>query len=355
MAAHPRVILGLSTFGPDTTKGARVTDIDEAVGILDYYRSRGYSELDTARAYNGEQQEGFLRKMQWQDKGAVVATKIMPPQRGRTYKATNVFESFETSLKELGAESVDTLYLHTADRSTPFEETLEALDTLHRAGKFRRLGLSNFAAFEVAEIVMTCKFRGWVRPTVYEGLYNCMQRGIEAELIPVCRRYGLSIVAYSVTAGGLLSGAIRTTDTSKIAETSRFSNKFNGPGNNYKERYLKDVVLEARGVIETAASTHSIPLLEAVWRWTVHHSALKVATAANHFDPQRKDGLILGVSSVEQLAQNLDAIEKGPLPVDVVAAFDEAWTMAKGEQANYYRGTLEYTYDAPAVLFGADG
>lgn len=104
---HPRVILGLSTFGPDTTKGARVTDVAEAVTILDYYRSRGYDELDTARTYNGGQQEGFLREMQWQAKNARVATKIIPPQRGRTNKAADVYESFATSLKELGAESVD--------------------------------------------------------------------------------------------------------------------------------------------------------------------------------------------------------------------------------------------------------
>lgn len=205
----------------------------------------------------------------------------------------------------------------------------------------------------MAEIVITCKHRGWVRPTIYEALYNCMQRGIEAELVPVCRRYGIAIVAYSVTAGGLLSGAIRSTDTTVIPETSRFSNKNNGPGNNYKERYLKDVVLQARSVIEAAAAAHDIPLLEAVWRWTVHHSALRVATAANGFEGANKDGVILGVSSAPQLAQNLDAIEKGPLPANVVAAFDEAWSLAKSEVANYYRGTLEYSYDAPAVLFGA--
>lgn len=104
---HPRVILGLSTFGPDTTHGARVTDVDEAVAILDYYRSRGYDELDTARTYNGGQQEGFLRQMQWREKGARVATKIIPPQRGRTNKAEDVTESFETSLRELGTDSVD--------------------------------------------------------------------------------------------------------------------------------------------------------------------------------------------------------------------------------------------------------
>ena len=60
------------------------------------------------------------------------------------------------------------LYLHRPDRGTPFAETLEAVDKLHKQGKFVNLGLSNFTASEVAEIVMTCKYNGWVRPTVYQ-------------------------------------------------------------------------------------------------------------------------------------------------------------------------------------------
>ncbi len=84
------------------------------------------------------------------------------------------------------------------DRSVPFAETLEAMDKLHKAGKFKRLGLSNFTAFEVAEIAMTCEYNGWVRPTIYQGVYNCIQRGIEPELIPACHRYGLDVVALIV-------------------------------------------------------------------------------------------------------------------------------------------------------------
>lgn len=84
----------------------------------------------------------------------------------------------------------------------PFADTLEAVDKLHRAGKFRRLGLSNYASFEVAEIAMTCAHNGLVRPTVYQALYNCVQRTIEDELIPTCRRYGISVDVYSPTGGG---------------------------------------------------------------------------------------------------------------------------------------------------------
>ena len=82
----------------------------------------------------------------------------------------------ETSLKELGTDCVDIFYLHAADRSVPFTETLEALNQLHKEGKFVRLGLSNFTAFEVAEMVITCKERGWVRPTIYQGMYNAISK-----------------------------------------------------------------------------------------------------------------------------------------------------------------------------------
>ena len=68
----------------------------------------------------------------------------------------------------MGTDCVDIFYLHVADRSVPFAETLEAVDKLHKAGKFVRFGISNFAAFEVAEIVMTCHQHGWVRPTIYQ-------------------------------------------------------------------------------------------------------------------------------------------------------------------------------------------
>jgi aflatoxin B1 aldehyde reductase len=92
--------------------------------------------------------------------------------------------------------------------------------------KFTKLGLSNFTAFEVAEICMTCHYNNWVRPSIYQGpvnsnayaallltscrMYNAITRSIEAELIPACRRYGLDIVVYNPLAGGLLSGKYKT-------------------------------------------------------------------------------------------------------------------------------------------------
>jgi aflatoxin B1 aldehyde reductase len=82
--------------------------------------------------------------------------------------------SFETSLEQLKTKSVDIFYLHAADRSVPFEKTLETINDLHREGKFKQFGLSNYTAYEVAEIVMTCRERRWVRPTIYQAMYNAI-------------------------------------------------------------------------------------------------------------------------------------------------------------------------------------
>jgi len=81
---------------------------------------------------------------------------------------------FHESLSQLETDYVDIFYLHAPDRSVPFTETLKTLNGFYEEGKFKQLGLSNYTAFEVAEIVVTCKERGWVRPTIYQGRYNAI-------------------------------------------------------------------------------------------------------------------------------------------------------------------------------------
>lgn len=169
----PRVILGLMTFGPEESKGARITSLDEYKKCLDYFQQQGFNEVDTARTYVGEEQESFTAQAGWKERGLSLATKWYPGYAGG-HKPNVLREKLETSLKELNTNQVDIFYLHAPDRSVPFAETLEAVNELHKEGKFVRLGLSNYTAFEVAEIVTTCNERGWVRPTIYQGMYNAI-------------------------------------------------------------------------------------------------------------------------------------------------------------------------------------
>jgi aflatoxin B1 aldehyde reductase len=169
----PRIILGLMTFGPSESKGARVTSLDDYNKCLDYFQQQGFNEVDTARTYIGGEQEQFTADANWKERGLTLATKWYPQYAG-AHKPDHLRKQLETSLKELRTNQVDIFYLHAADRSVPFAETLEAVNELHKEGKFVQLGLSNYTAFEVAEIVMLCTERGWVRPTIYQAMYNAI-------------------------------------------------------------------------------------------------------------------------------------------------------------------------------------
>jgi len=341
LAQNPkrRVILGLMTFGEDEAAGARITSLDEYNKALDHLQGAGYNEVDTARAYIGGKQEAFTRKAHWKERGLTLATKVYPSQPG-THKPDVLTAEFETSLKELGTDCVDIFYLHAPDRSVPFTETLEAVNKLHKQGKFVKLGLSNFTAFEVAEVVMHCKYNNWVRPTIYQGMYNAITRNIEQELIPACKRYGLDVVIYNPIAGGLFSGKYKTKD---IPEEGRFS-ETSKSGQNYRQRYFRDGMFDALAIIEPVVEKHGLRMPEVALRWVVNHSALNIKDG--------NDGVIVGVSSVDQLDQNLKDLESGPLPEEVVEALDKAWSVSKGDQPNYWHLALKYTYDTRKALFG---
>jgi len=337
-----RIILGLMTFGESAADGARITDLATFNKALDVFQSRGYNEVDTARVYVGEQQEAFTAKAGWKERGLTLATKVRYPKDPGDNAGDKVIKSVEESLQALGTDRVDLLYLHRADRGVPFAETLEAVDKLHKQGKFIRLGVSNFTAFEVAEVVMTCQQNGWVRPTVYQGMYNAITRNIESELFVACRRYGLDIVVYNPIAGGLFSGKIKSQDI--LPESGRFSHNNGAQGGAYRQRYFKDSTFQALKLMEEVAAKHNLSMIEMALRWVVHHSQLKITNG--------NDGILIGVSSVEQLEQNLDNLEKGSLPEEVVQALDQAWKITKADSTVYWHGDLEYTYDTKKALFG---
>jgi len=323
-----RVILGLMTFGPDQSKGARITKLEDYEKCLDYFQKEGYNEVDTARAYVGGQQEAFTKEAHWQDRGLTLATKCYPYEPG-IHKPDKLKASCYKSLSELGADCVDIFYLHAPDRSVPFEETLEACNELHKEGKFVQLGLSNYAAWEVAEIVQICRLKGWVQPTVYQAMYNAITRAIETELVPCCRKYGIDIVIYNPLAGGIFSGKYKSKD--HVPSEGRYSDAGGPAGKMYRARYFQDATFRALAAIEPVAQKHNLTLLEIALRWCVHHSALKMKDGG-------RDGVIIGVSSLKQLESNLTDLEKGPLPEEVVKVLDETWeTVTKASCPLYWR------------------
>ncbi|KAK3313379.1 putative aflatoxin B1-aldehyde reductase [Apodospora peruviana] len=309
----PRVILGLMAFGPDF---------------------RGYDEVDTARVYVGGKQEAFTREANWKSRGLKVATKLWPGLMGVSHKADVLSQNFETSLKELGTDSVDIFYLHAPDRNVPYTETLSAVNALYVAGKFRQFGLSNYTAFEVAEIVTTCAHHGWVKPTILQAPYNIITRDIEAELIPACRRYGLDVVVFSPTFG------------ERRPQRGEILNNFFG--GRLRHAYFNGQTFNAARMVRTTAAKSGLDPIEVAFRWLMHHSALNIKGGG-------RDGILIGASSLAQLEANLDAVlEKGPLDEDVVRELEGAWDAMRGNAPPYWGvgGPLKYGYEIKEEWFG---
>ncbi|CAF1309434.1 unnamed protein product [Rotaria magnacalcarata] len=313
-------------MGPPGTNIARVTTVEKTKEMFKTLQSYGYTELDTARLYNDGKQEAFTRETGVLNEGFTVATKVYPIEAGM-HKPEKLRQLFETSLRELGQNSVEIFYLHAPDRSVPYEETLEEINKLYDEGKFKIFGLSNYAAWEVAQMAQICISHQWVRPKIYQGMYNALTRALEEELVPCCRYYEIDIVTYNPLAGGVLSGKYKS--SSEIPGEGRFSNaNGNTSGKLYRDRYFNEIYLDAVNRLSPVVEKYGLTLAETAFRWLVHHSKLR------SFDG---DGIIIGASSVEQLNSNLKDLQKGPLPDEVLQALDEAWHCTRAVAKTYWR------------------
>ncbi|EFY84816.1 hypothetical protein MAC_09138 [Metarhizium acridum CQMa 102] len=307
-------------FGSEPEFSARITQLAALNEALDLFQSRGYNGVDTACAYVRGHQEAFTREAGWKKRGLVLAAKVKSPSNLGDNCAEKILASVETSLAELGTDFVD-------PGNCP--------GPLGKRGKDRSSASSASATsrpFELAEVVTMCKYNGWVRPTIYQGMCNIITRKIDTEVFAACRRYGLDIVTYNSVGGGFFSGKIKQGVT---PEDGRFSD-LTKAGPRYRKRYYRDGVFQALRLVEGVAEKHGLGMIETALRWLLHHSELRVVNG--------NDGVLVGAASVAQLKSNLDCLEKGLLPEDVVEAAEQAWQIAKGDSADY---------DTIDALFGA--
>ncbi|MEW6673119.1 MAG: aldo/keto reductase [Thermodesulfobacteriota bacterium] len=310
-----KVILGTMTFG-------KQVDEKTAERIVKMFLDHGHSEIDTAFTYIGGKTEEILGRIlapSLREK-VYLATKVFP-ESPAGFRPEKVVEQVETSLKRLKTDWVDLLYLHRPDNQTPIEVTLETCQKLFRQGKFRWLGLSNYAAWQVADIRHICKQNDWVLPAAYQGIYNALSRNVEPELFPAIRNFGLKFYAYNPLAGGLLTG--KYPDINKHPEDGRFFHK-----QFYKDRFWKASYFNALEEIRTPCKSNGISMAEAALRWLKHHSLLNAAS---------NDGTIIGVTGIDHLKANLQACEAGELPQEIVEAYAKAAKLTKMDCPSYFR------------------
>ena len=298
--------------------GAR-TPAPEAKRIVARALERGACFFDTANSYGQGEAERLLgQALRGQRERGGIATKVgLARVRGRPegLSAEGVTRSVEDSLKRLGVEAVDVLYLHAPDAATPVEETLGAVHALVREGKVLHWGVSNHAAWQIGELNGLCDARGMPRPTLSQVLYNPLVRQLEVEYLPFTRRHPLHTTVFNPLAGGLLSG--RHTAGAPIPPGSRFD------GNRlYQRRYWSERLFELAARLTDVAREAGLSLLELAYAWVAHQPGV--------------DSVLAGPGSVEHLDAALDACAR-PLPAGVGARMDEVYREWLGTDASYVR------------------
>jgi aflatoxin B1 aldehyde reductase len=301
-ATCARSLAGCNQFG------TRLADVD---GALELMAELGIDELDTARGYGGGESEAALgvalekiKAARGADALPFIATKAQPPLG---YDAS--VAKLDESLSALRMPSVDLWYLHSPDADASLEDTLRAVGEAHAAAKVKEWGVSNFTAWQVVQVVAYCKEHGIAQPTVYQGSYHVLQRQAEDELLPALRAHGIRYYAYSPLAGGLLTGK------HSFDATPTEGRYDGGSASRWGERWWRKELFEAIEELQAVCEAQQPPigLAAAAIRWAVYHSALS---------RELGDAVILGASSVEQLASNAECAAGGPLPAALVEYMD---------------------------------
>jgi aryl-alcohol dehydrogenase-like predicted oxidoreductase len=205
-----RLCLGTMNFGPKTSEADSFKIMDKALAL-------GINFFDTANVYGWKLGEGVTEQIlgRWFAQGGrrdnvVLATKVYgkmgnrPNVRGLS--AFHIRRACEDSLRRLQTDHIDLYQMHHIDRSAPWEEVWQAMETLVAQGKVLYVGSSNFSGWQLATAQEAARTRHFMGLVSEQSLYNLRARTIELEVIPACRANGLGLIPWSPLAGGMLGG-----------------------------------------------------------------------------------------------------------------------------------------------------
>jgi 1-deoxyxylulose-5-phosphate synthase len=297
-----RLSLGAMTFGGQVSE-------EEALRMVDRCLEHGINFYDTANVYNQGKSEMILGKaLRGRRHQVVLATKV----RGKTgeepedvgLKRPAIRRAIDESLRRLGTDYVDLYYLHQPDWDTRIEETLATLEDLVREGKIRYPAVSNYAAWQIVQMLWYCDNHGCLPPAAAQPMYNLLARDIEREYLAFCKEYGIAVVACSPLAGGLLTGK-HMPGVPPAAGTRSGGNRM------HPEQYWHNAFLDAQGEVAVIARRAGLKMLELAFRWLLTQPAV--------------DCVLLGASSTSQLEENLKACQGSVLEPAILEECDAVW------------------------------
>jgi aryl-alcohol dehydrogenase-like predicted oxidoreductase len=271
-------------------------DHDESGRIIHRALDAGINFIDTADVYSRGESEEIVGKALSGGRrdNVILATKVHgtmgddPNEFGNSRRW--IVREVENSLRRLGTDWIDLYQIHRPEPDTDIDETLGALSDLVHAGKVRYIGSSTFPASQIVEAQWVAERRGRERFVCEQPPYSILVRGIENDVLPTCRRYGMGVIPWSPLAGGWLSGRYRLgTDlpSSHRAERIRSRYDMSLPGNQRK--------LEVADALAQLAEEAGITLIEMALAFVIRHPAVTAA--------------IIGPRTMEHLESQLAAAE----------------------------------------------
>jgi aryl-alcohol dehydrogenase-like predicted oxidoreductase len=319
--------LGTMMFG-----GWGNPDHDDSVAIIHAAIDGGINFIDTADVYSGGESEEILGKaIAGRRDDLVIATKFHAPMGSDPNRAGNsrrwIMRAVEDSLRRLGTDYIDLYQVHRPEPGTDIDETLGALTDLVRQGKVRYLGSSTFPPSEVVEAQWVAERRQRERFVCEQPPYSILARGIEAELLPTCERYGMGTIVWSPLAGGWLSGKWRTGAegvTSRRAQRIPARYDLSLPENQAK--------LEAAEALAVLADETGISLIHMALAFTLNHPAVTAAIigprTAEHLDSQigatevvLSDDVLDRIDEIVRPGTNFSWADAGYVPPAVASAW----------------------------------
>ena len=252
--------LHVSSIGLGSVTFGREIDAETSFSVIDYAMDRDINLIDTAEVYSAGGSEKVLG--QWLSRSSnrqkvVLGTKIVPPLRRE-----RILQVAEESLRRLQTDVIDLYQLHAFDASTPFEETMDALNTLVQQGKVRYLGCSNFDAWQICKALWIADVNGWAPMVSVQPNYNVAIRDIETELLPFCADQNIGVTSYSPLGAGFLTG--KYTKTWTAPKGTRFDVM-----PDHWDIYENDVSMRRMEGLREVASETGISMVQLALAWAI--------------------------------------------------------------------------------------
>ncbi len=299
--------IGLGTW---LTFGGALDQLTEQNLVREAF-DRGVNFFDTADVYKLGEAETALRYAlsPFARKDYVLASKVYfptgpgPNDRGLSRK--HIDESIYASLRRLDTGYLDLYQAHRYDEETPLEETVRAFGDIIQQGKVLYWGVSNWSAEQIRAACAIADGLGVPRPISNQPSYSLLDRAIEADVLPACRELGLGILPFSPLAQGVLTG--KYLDEQRPPDSRAADDK----SNQFMGSYLEADALHKVARMREASEESGIPMAQIALAW-----CLKDAQIAS---------VVVGVTKVEQLVQNIEAADR-TLPPDLVRLLDRVFT-----------------------------